>query len=176
MGRVLLVLIAACLVATFFIINNSSFRPNIIGASTKTEEAKQKSEKERPGKREKESRAGIPTRSSAIRSHANSVAANSIKSAGTLKESGVADDTEVVQDPSHATVKGDETPVYSVNSKDSSIVKLLNKGDWVSTDLDVIDVSGRWTIVKKSDLSKPGFVQPENLQPAKATKKKENKK
>lgn len=68
-------------------------------------------------------------------------------------------------------MKGDQTPVYSVNSKDSSVVKLLNKGDWVSTDLDVIDVKGRWTIVKQSDLSKPGFVQPENLQPAKAIRK-----
>jgi len=73
-------------------------------------------------------------------------------------------------------VKGNDTPVYSVNSKESSIVKLLNKGDRVSTDLDVIDVNGRWTIVKKNDLSKPGFVQPENLQPANATKRKESKK
>ena len=176
MGRVLLVLILGCLVATFFIINNSSFRPNIMSASSKAEEAKQKSEKERTAKREKESRARIPTKSSIARSHANNVKANSIKSAGTFKESGVADDIEDLQDPSRATVKGDETPVYSVNSKDSSIVKLLNKGDWVSTDLDVIGVNGRWTIVKKSDLSKPGFVQPENLQPAKTTKVKENKK
>lgn len=176
MGRVLLVLIAACLVATFFIINNSSFIPSSMSSSPKTEQAKQKSEKERPAKREKESRARIPTKSATIRSHANNVTANSIKSAGTFKESGVPDDVDDVQDPSHATVKGDETPVYSVNSKDSIIVKLLNKGDRVSTDLDVIDVNGRWTIVKKSDLSKPGFVQPENLQPAKDTKRKENKK
>jgi hypothetical protein len=174
-GRVLLVLILACLVATFFIINNSSLRPATISASPKTEEAKQKSEKERSTKREKESRARISTKSSAIRPQATNFGANSVKSAGTSKESGVADDVNVVQDPSHATVKGDDTPVYSVNSKDSSIVKLLNKGDWVSTDLDVIDVKGRWTIVKKSDLSKPGFVQPENLQQANAAKKKEKK-
>jgi hypothetical protein len=89
--------------------------------------------------------------------------------------SSVADDLETVQDPSHATVKGDYTPVYSVNSKDSSIVKVLNKGDRVSTDLVVIDVKGTWTIVKKNDLSKPGFVEREDLQPANATKKKETK-
>ena len=176
MGRVLLVLILACLVATFFIINNSSFRPNIMSASSKTEEAKQKSEKERPTKREKESRARISTKSPIVRSHATKFAANSVESAGTYTVTVVPDNVEGVQDPSHATVKDDDTPVYSVNSKDSSIVKLLNKGDRVSTDLDVIDVSGRWTIVKKSDLSKPGFVQPENLQPAKVTKRKENKK
>jgi len=171
------VLIAACLAATFFIINNSSFRPSLVSSSAKTEEAKQKSEKERSTKREKESRARIPTKSSAMRSHATTnLTANSVKSAGTTKEPGVTDDVEVVSDRSHATVKGDDTPVYSVNSKESSIVKLLNKGDWVSTDLDVIDVNGRWTIVKKSDLSKPGFVQPENLQPANATKRKENRK
>lgn len=176
MGRVLLVLILGCLVATFFIINNSTFRPNILSASSKTEEAKQKSEKERPTKREKESRARIPTRSTTIRSHATNSASNSVESAGTYTVTVVPDNVDLVQDPSHATVKGDDTPVYSVNSKDSSVVKLLNKGDWVSTDLDVIDVNGRWTIVKKSDLSKPGFVQPENLQPAKAVKRKENKK
>jgi len=175
-GRVLLVLIAACLVATFFIINNSSFIPAARSSSPKAEETKQKTEKERSTKHEKESRARIPTKSATFRSHSTSVTAGSVKSAGTSGGTGTEDDIELVQDPSHATVKGDDTPVYSVNSKGSSIVKLLNKGDRVSTDLDVIDVNGRWTIVKKNDLSKPGFVQPENLQPANATKRKENKK
>jgi len=149
------------------IINNSSWKYTTTSASPNNEEAKHKSEKERPTKREKESRARISAKSSLSRSQS----ASSIKSAGTSRDPRVADQPELIQDPSHATVKGDQTPVYSVNSKDSSVVKLLNKGDWVSTDLDVIDVKGRWTIVKQSDLSKPGFVQPENLQPAKAIRK-----
>jgi hypothetical protein len=170
-GRVLIVLIAACLVATFFIINNSSFKFATTTASLKPEEAKSKPEKDRPAKRERESSSRVSKKTTSSRSpHTNSVTSSEVKSAA-----GVADDLEIVQDPEHATVKGDYTPVYSVNSKDSSIVKVLNKGDRVFTDLVVIDVQGTWTIVKKNDLSKPGFVEREDLQPANATKKKDAK-
>lgn len=172
MGRVLLILTAACLAATFMIINNSSFRYGTTTASPKAEEVKPKSEKERTARREKESRVRASTRSPIVKSQA----ANSSKSYGAPFETGAADEVEILRDGSHATVKGDQTPVYSINSKDSNIVKLLNKGDQVSTDLEVIDAKGRWTIVNKSDLFKPGFVQPENLQPAKSTKNREIKK
>lgn len=75
-----------------------------------------------------------------------------------------------------AIVKGDYTPVYSVNSRDSRIIRLLKKGDRVATDVEVIDGQGKWTIVKKGDLTRPGFVLDENLQPGRSTKKSENRK
>jgi len=171
-GRVLLILILACLVATFFIINNATFKPATTSASPKKEEAKSKPEKEHPAKkREKESSTRISRKATGERApRSNSAAAAEAKAVAS-----VSDEVEVVQDRSHATVKGDSTPVYSINSKDSSVVKMLNKGDRVSTDLEVIDVQGRWMIVKKNDLSKPGFVERDELQTANATKKKDTK-
>ena len=175
MGRVLLVLIAACLVATFMIINNSSFKPATTSASLKPEEAKSKQEKARSTKRERDSSSRISKTTMSSRTTHTNLFKNSVTSSEVRSAAGIADDLEIFQDPSHATVKGDYTPVYSVNSKESDIVKVLNKGDRVATDLVVIDVKGTWTIVKKNDLSKPGFVERGDLQPANATRKKETK-
>src|SRR5262249_52421291 len=124
------------------IINNSSFKFASTTASPKAEEVKAKSEKERPSRHEKESRARVSTKLPVVRSQ---FASSGKSSSQASTEARVGQEDEIVQDPSHATVKGDHTPVYSVNSWDSNIVKLLNKGDRVSTDLEVIDAKGRWT-------------------------------
>jgi len=65
-------------------------------------------------------------------------------------------------DPNRAALKSD-APVYSYNSPASSVVRVLKKGEQVETNLEVIDSGGRWTLVRKRELNKSGFVRSENL-------------
>jgi ATP-dependent 26S proteasome regulatory subunit len=165
-GRIILILTAACLLATFLIIANSTFKP-VTSASPKAEEVKKKAEKDRPMKREHDSHAKTAKQWQAKRSQPYSVNKSKEGSVGVV----VMPEEDNNQDVGHAIVKGEHTPVYSVNSRDSSVMKLLMRGDRVATDLEVTDVQGKWTIVKKGDLTRPGFVLDENLQRASAAKK-----
>jgi ATP-dependent 26S proteasome regulatory subunit len=165
-GKVILILTAACLLATLVIISNSSFK-TATSASPKVEEVKKKAEKDRPMKREQDSRAKTAKQGTAKRSQPYSVNKSKEGSVGV----GVMPEEDNNQDAAHAIIKGEYAPVYSVNSRDSSVVKLLKRGDRVATDLEVTDAQGKWTIVKKGDLTRPGFVLDENLQRASTTKK-----
>lgn len=170
MGRILLILTAGCLFATFLIIANSSFKTNT-SASRETEQISKKAEKDRPKKGEQSARAKSTRREAVKRSRQSGPSDPDeapMRAARLPEQQNNQDDDEL------ATVSGD-APVYSVNSRDSRIIKVLKKGEKVTTDLQVIDVQGRWTIVKKPDLSKPGFVLDENLQPANSKKKTDSK-
>ena len=167
MGRIILILTAACLLATFMIISNSSFKP-ITSASPAKEEVSKKAEKDRPRKPEQSSRASV-TKKGATNSSRPSSAANSKE--GSVGAAAMEEEEHQDQDVAHAIVKGDYTPIYSVNSRQSSVVGLLKKGDKVATELEVLDEKGKWTIVKKGDLTRPGFVLDANLQRANTTKK-----
>lgn len=169
MGRILLILTAGCLFATFLIIANSSFKTNT-SASPQSEAVNKKAEKDRPKKGEQSARAKS-TRRNAVKRSKQTGPSNPDEapmSAARLPEQ------QSKQDDGLATVSGD-APVYSVNSRDSRIIKVLKKGEKVATDIQVIDEQGRWTIVKKPDLSKPGFVLDENLQPPNSKRKTENR-
>jgi hypothetical protein len=168
-GRILLILTAGCLFATFLIIANSSFKTTT-SASPKSEEVGKKAEKDRPKKGEQSSRAKS-ARKDAVKRSKQSGPSNPDDAPMTAARS---PEQETRQDDGLATMSGD-APVYSVNSRDSRVIKVLKKGEKVATDLQVIDEQGRWTIVKKPDLSKPGFVLNENLQPANSKKKTENR-
>jgi hypothetical protein len=169
-GRIILILTVACLLATFMIISNSSFKPATNASPTK-EEVSKKAEKDRTRKPEQTSPAKT-TNKGATNSSQPSSATNSKESsvgAGAMEEGEKNRD----QDVAHAIVKDNYTPVYSVNSRQSSVVGLLKKGDKVATELEVLDEKGRWTIVKRGDLTRPGFVLDANLQRANTTKKTE---
>jgi len=165
-GRIILILTAACLLATFMIISNSSFKTTT-SVSPKNEEVRKKEENGRSTKREQDSRAKIAKKVGVSKSQPNSANNSNERSDGVV----VTPEEENNQDPAHAIVMGDYTPVYSVNSRDSGIVKLLKKGDKVATDVEVTDEQGKWSIVKKEDLTRPGFVLDANLQRASTTKK-----
>ena len=168
MGRIILILTAACLLATFMIISNSTFKP-ITSASPAKEEVSKKAERDRPRKPEQSSRASV-TKKGAKNGSQPSSAANSKE--GSVGAAAMEEEEEHQdQDVAHAIVKGDYTPIYSVNSRQSSVVGLLKKGDKVATELEVLDEKGKWTIVKKGDLTRPGFVLDANLQRANTTKK-----
>lgn len=72
-------------------------------------------------------------------------------------------------DLGHANVKTDSAPVYSSNTPRSPLVQLLKKGDTVETNLEVIDSSGTWSLVRTGELQRSGFVRSENLDRAKMT-------
>ena len=72
-------------------------------------------------------------------------------------------------DLGHANVKADSAAVYSSNSPRSPVVGLLKKGDTVETNLEVIDSSGTWSLVRTGESQRSGFVKSENLDRAKMT-------
>jgi cytoskeletal protein RodZ len=174
-GKVLLILIAACLLATFMIINRSSFIPTTSPSQT-NENVSTKAEKDQ-GKPEQSSRSKAAKKGTTNRSQRSGVTNSTKDSDGTavVQEKGKEKEKESnrEQDFANAIVKGDDTPVYSVNSRQGTVVRMLKKGDKVATDLEVIDAKGKWTVVRKGDLSKPGFVRDENLQRPNGTKKPE---
>ncbi|HSE36074.1 MAG TPA: hypothetical protein VLG74_02155 [Blastocatellia bacterium] len=165
MGRILLILTAGCLFATFLIIANSSFKTNS-SASPKSEVVSKKAEKDRPKKGEQSARAKS-ARKDAVKRSKQSGPGNPDEAPMSIAR---LPERESIQDDGLATLSGD-APVYSVNSRDSRIIKVLKKGEKVATDLQVIDEQGRWTIIKKPDLSKPGFVLDEHLQPSNPKRK-----
>lgn len=167
MGRIILVLIAASLLATLLIIRNSSFQTTT-RASQAAEDASKKAEKARAVKPEQPSRAKTVKKGATKTSRpytANNPTEASVSTAGSKEE-----ERSLDQD-GNAFVKSEGTPVYSVNSRQSNIMRLLKRGDRVGTDLEVLDEKGKWTIVRKADLSRPGFVLDENLQKANPGKK-----
>lgn len=168
MGRIILVLTAVCLLATFVIISNSSFKTST-SASPKEEEVKKKAEKDRAIKREPSSHGKTAKEGPAKRWLQHS-ATNPKEVSGSVGVVAISEE-ENAEDFAHAIVRGEYTPVYSVNSRDSKVVKLLNKGDRVATDLEVTDAKGKWTIVKKGDMTRPGFVLGETLQRGNPTNK-----
>jgi len=160
MGRLILILTAVGLLGIFVIISKTSLKSNTIASPTADEAAK-KTEKERPVKAERDSRANAGRREKVNRSRKPVNTDNPSESSIDVADTDVEDQ---LPDPTHATVKGNDTPVYSVNSRESGVVSRLKKGDKVSTDLEITGTNGRWTLVKKSDLRRPGFVLDEGLQ------------
>jgi len=150
------------------IISNSSFK-TVTSAPPKNEDVSKKAQNGRAIRREQDSHAKTAKKAGVNKSQRDRLNNSEEGSVGGV----VAEEEEELkgQDPAHAIVKGDSTPVYLVNSRDSSILWLLKKGDKVATDVEVTDRQGRWSIVKKGELTRPGFVLDENLQRANSPKK-----
>lgn len=72
-------------------------------------------------------------------------------------------------DLGRANVKTDSAAVYSSNSSRSPVIRLLKKGDTVETNIEVMDSSGTWSLVRTGESQRSGFVRSENLDRAKMT-------
>jgi hypothetical protein len=72
----------------------------------------------------------------------------------------------VLPDPSHASIKSDSVVAYSSNSSRSPVVYVLKKGERVETTLELVDATGRWTMIRTGDSSRPAFVRSEDLEHA----------
>lgn len=70
----------------------------------------------------------------------------------------------VYNQPTQAVVKKDSTAVHSLNSPVSSVVDYLKKGDRVTSDLEVIQADGRWSLIRGEEQTGSGYVRSENLQ------------
>ena len=62
-----------------------------------------------------------------------------------------------------ATVTSDTLPVYVTNSPSSRVLKILNKGDLVQTDLAVIDSIGHWSLITVPGQRISGYVRTEDI-------------
>jgi hypothetical protein len=78
--------------------------------------------------------------------------------------------TVVLPDPSHASIKSDSVVAYSSNSPRSPVVYVLKKGERVETTLELVDATGRWTMIRAGDSSRPAFVRSEDLEHATSAK------
>src|SRR5262245_16465992 len=74
----------------------------------------------------------------------------------------------LVQEKGWAIVSSDSAALYSVNSSGGQALQILEKGQLVRTDLEVIDPEGRWTLVKTPDRRTIGYIRSENLSEAPA--------
>jgi hypothetical protein len=76
----------------------------------------------------------------------------------------------VLPDPSHASVKSDSAVAYSSNSSSSPVVYVLKKGERVETTLELVDATGRWTMIRTGDSNRRAFVRSEDLEHATSAK------
>jgi hypothetical protein len=56
-----------------------------------------------------------------------------------------------------------EAPVYSSNSPSSTVLQVLNKGQIVEVDFEVITASGKWTLVTIPRQNLSGFVKSDGI-------------
>jgi len=76
----------------------------------------------------------------------------------------------VLPDPLHAIVKSDSVAAYSSNSSSSPVMYVLKKGERVETTLELADATGRWTMIRTANSSRPAFVRSEELEHATSAK------
>jgi len=62
-----------------------------------------------------------------------------------------------------ATVTADTLPIYVTNSPNSRVLRVLNKGDQVQTDLAVIDSVGHWSLITLPGQRISGYVRTEDI-------------
>jgi hypothetical protein len=162
MGRILVLLAAVCLVAAFAImykIDNNVASSNI-NASTAAGQQNKRAEK--AGQAEKK-----PYRSPGKVAGKKGTNYSGSLSVSDPAESDATDDVGIpqpdAQDGRDAAVKPDSAPVYSLNSKNSKVLRSVKRGERLKTDIQVIDSEGRWSVVKGKGQSRPGFVRDEDL-------------
>lgn len=162
MGRILVLLTFVSLAATFVVIYNISNKP----LQTRTVDNSNGSGQRdgRPTRLSQQDKRKQTAASARGSSKSKKARTTSEKKDGTESTTTVVPDRAQVEnsDPS-MTVKNDSTPVYSVNSKRSSVVRRLRKGEKVEPDIEVIDSEGRWIVVKGREKERSGFVRDEQI-------------
>src|SRR5262245_42515968 len=73
------------------------------------------------------------------------------------------DSSEPVQTVNVTNVKINSATVYSVNSSRSAPLKVLQKGDAVQTDFEILDSEGVWSLIKGLDPAGSGYIRSEHL-------------
>jgi hypothetical protein len=165
MGRVLVVLTFACLAATFvviFNINNKAVQTGTIDNSNGSTQRNARATKvSQQGKRKQ---AVAPETVSSKSKKARPTSAEKDRTESTTTVIPNKAQIESSDDASQMTVKNDSAPVYSLNSKRSSVLRLLRKGEKVGSDVEIIDSEGRWIVVKPQEKERSGFVRDDQIE------------
>jgi len=164
MGRLLVVLAFACLVGAFFMLSRNNSAPPQSGTITNTNAPKQgnaRAAKSSQPPASNPARAAERRAKMTVNPGPSSAAAQSLPAATAAAADAEPDQEESASQP---TVKDEGTPIYSLNTRSSKVVKRLKKGERVNTDVEVLDSEGRWSLVKGQGKSGLGFVRGENLE------------
>jgi hypothetical protein len=165
MGRILVVLTFACLAATFvviFNINNKAVQTGTIDNSNGSTQRNARATK--VSQHDERKRAAVPGR---VSSRGKKVSSASTEENRTDSTTTVIRDKAQIEnsdDASQMTVKNDSAPVYSLNSKRSSVLRLLRKGEKVGSDVEIIDSEGRWIVVKPQEKGRSGFLRDDQIE------------
>jgi len=165
MGRILVLLTFVCLTTTFVFIYNANNKPLQTGTTDNSNGSAQRNARPtRPSQHDKRKLTGAPERVSAKSKKTGSTSAKESRTESTttvVPDSAQIDDSD---DPWRMTVKNDSTPVYSLNSKRSSVLRQLRKGEKLGPDVEIIDSEGRWIVVKGRERERPGFVRDDQIE------------
>ena len=178
MGRILVLLTFACLAATFvviFNINNKAVQTGTIDNSNGSTQRNARSTKVSQQGKRKQTAAPETVSSKSKNARPTSAEENRTDSTTTV----IPDKAQIEKsdDALQMIVKNDSAPVYSLNSKRSSVLRLLRKGEKVGSDVEIIDSEGRWIVVKPQEKGRSGFVRDDQIeQPVKDPTSRKTKK
>jgi hypothetical protein len=165
MGRILVVLTFGCLAATFVVIYNISNKTVQTGTIDNSNGSTQRNARAtKISQHDERKRTAVPGR---VSKRGKKVSPASTEKERTESTTTVIPDKAQIEsgdDSPQMTVKNDSAPVYSLNSKRSSILRLLRKGEKVGPDVEIIDSEGRWIVVKPQEKGRSGFVRDDQIE------------
>jgi hypothetical protein len=159
------------LAATFVVIYNISNKAVQTGTANNSNASTQGNARPtKPSQQDKRKRAVVPETVSSKSKKSRPASAKNERTESTTTVISDKAQFENSNDASQVTVKNDSTPVYSLNSKRSSVLRRLRKGEKLDPDVEIIDSEGRWSIVKGRERERSGFVRDEQIErPSKNT-------
>ena len=173
MGRILVLLTFAGLAAVFVIIYNAGDPVQSAAPQNSNATADGNKRSTKDSQSEKRGKAHSPRRATEKRGNYASKPSDDQKVDAPATDSSQKPTKPGAADPL-LTVNSDSAPVYSTNSKRSKVLRVLKRGEKVRPDLEVLDSTGRWQVVRGQQKDKPGFVLEEQVErpPADSSKNK----
>jgi hypothetical protein len=165
MGRILVLLTFACLIAAFVIIYKTGNLPVQSGIIKNSNVSTQGNGNTRATKHSQIDKTNRAARTGRVADRRRKTISKSTTDQleASVPESLIKATAESGDDP-RITVKSDSTPVYAANTKQSKVLRRLRKGERVRPDVEIIDQEGRWRVVKGREKEKPGFVRDEQIE------------
>ena len=164
MGRILVLLLFVGLAAIFVVIYNAGIPGYTAAPSNSNVTAEGNKRATKDSQPEKRGKAHSSRRAAEKHSNVGSKAPAGPRESA-LATGSTGKPTDKNADPV-LTVNSDSTPVYTANSKRSKVIRVLQKGEKVRPDVEVLDSNGRWRVVRGQQKEKPGFVLEDQIRPA----------
>jgi hypothetical protein len=164
MGRFIVLFLIVCSILMFLLVlqtppqvlRNSYIYQKVFKSAEPEAEvaAEPPAERQKPGKRKV---LGVTTRSVEI------MAPTTPPPAGAQPVPAAPPANEPAKQPTGNLAVSSEAPVYSSNSPSSTVLQVLNKGQIVEVDFEVITASGKWTLVTIPRQNVSGFVKSDGI-------------